>query len=373
MSMPVSTQRWLLGLSTLALLLGAGAVLAHDQSVARINLALIPGGAQGEWAVAVPDLQRSIPLDSNGDAGITWGELRQARPRLQARLNRALQLRTAVGACRHQLRDLLVEKWPNGHFAVLRFDSHCSQDATPRELDYRFLAHIDALHLASYRIEGTSGVLTGTLSEASPRVGIDTTTAAATPLSGGMIAQGIIHVAMGPDHLLFLLVILLPLFARNTATGGRALSARQILRKVTAYTLTFTIAHSITLALAALHVIRLPVSWVELGIALTVAYGAWNAMGITPTPVRLPVVFLFGLVHGLGFAAVLAPIMQGSTLPGALLAFNLGVELGQLAFVAGIAPLLFWLSRWRRLPWLPAGAAAVLCVSLVWIAQRAAI
>jgi hypothetical protein len=65
--------------------------------------------------------------------------------------------------------------------------------------------------------------------------------------------------------------------------------------------------------------------------------------------------------------------MQGSTLPGALLAFNLGVELGQLAFVAGIAPLLFWLSRWRRLPWLPAGAAAVLCVALVWIAQRAAI
>jgi hydrogenase/urease accessory protein HupE len=175
---------------------------------------------------------------------------------------------------------------------------------------------------------------------------------------GGFFLLGIEHILTGYDHLLFLLALVL--------RGGNVLS---LLKIVTA----FTIAHSITLALAALNIVTLPDRLVESVIALSIAYvAAENLFLRKAVSHRWAVSFLFGLVHGFGFSAVLREMglpRQGLML--SLLNFNLGVEAGQATAIAAILPLLLWV---RRQPWEPRAIATasvvVLAVGLVLFGQR---
>ena len=149
------------------------------------------------------------------------------------------------------------------------------------------------------------------------------------------VASGIHHIAIGPDHILFILGLLLP--------GG---SVRRLLAIVTA----FTIGHSVTLALATLSVLDPPAHVVEPLIALSIVFvGADNLfVGQRGRDVRIWVALLFGLVHGFGFAGVLRDTgLPSEALAVSLFAFNLGVELGQAAIVVVAATILDQL-RHRR-------------------------
>jgi hydrogenase/urease accessory protein HupE len=168
---------------------------------------------------------------------------------------------------------------------------------------------------------------------------------------------GLEHIATGYDHLLFLFGLLL------VATRLRAL-----VLVVTS----FTVAHSITLIGAALGAVSLPSRLVEPAIALTIAYvGAENLWKKDPRH-RPVLTFALGLVHGFGFAGVLSETAlpeRGRVL--ALLAFNLGVEAGQLAVVLALTPLLVWLARSRHATIVRrAGSAVVLACGLVWFVLR---
>lgn len=147
-------------------------------------------------------------------------------------------------------------------------------------------------------------------------------------------------------------------------------SALDILRVVTA----FTLAHSLTLSLAALGVVSLPSRLVESAIALTVLLGALNILFPVVRKRRWIVALIFGLVHGLGFAAVLADLgLPARGLLQALIGFNAGVEIGQLAIVALLMPVTYLVREtvfYRRLM-LPAGAAVISCLAVYWIALRA--
>ncbi len=150
------------------------------------------------------------------------------------------------------------------------------------------------------------------------------------------LVLGIEHILIGIDHLLFVLVLLM--LVRNV---------RKLLWTITA----FTVAHSITLSLAALEVIRIPVPPVEACIALSIVFVATEIIrsqrgqpGLTE---RRPwiVAFTFGLLHGLGFAAALGEIgLPQTAIPAALLFFNLGVEVGQFMFI-GVILALGWLVK----------------------------
>lgn len=169
---------------------------------------------------------------------------------------------------------------------------------------------------------------------------------------------GIEHIATGYDHLLFLLALIL--------CGG---NLKSLIKIITA----FTIAHSITLAAAALALVSLPSALVESVIALSIAYVAFeNLFPRFALSRRWTLSFAFGLVHGFGFSSVL----QESGLPRdnlvwALLNFNLGVEAGQLIAVLIAVPALFWLRKQsyeqrviRGLSWL------VLLAGLGWFIER---
>jgi hydrogenase/urease accessory protein HupE len=181
------------------------------------------------------------------------------------------------------------------------------------------------------------------------------------------LALGVEHILTGFDHLLFVLALLLIVK-----------SARRIVATVTA----FTVAHSLTLAAATLGFVHLPQPPVEAAIALSIAFVAAEIVhGLDGRPgltARAPwlVAFAFGLLHGLGFAGALAEIgLPQSAIPLALLCFNLGVELGQLAFVVALLACLA-LARRARIPWpraaRPLPAYAIGALAMFWVIERVA-
>ncbi len=175
------------------------------------------------------------------------------------------------------------------------------------------------------------------------------------------VPSGIHHILIGPDHLMFLAGLLL--------LGG---TLRQLLLVVTA----FTIAHSITLSLAALGMVIPPANAIEPAIALSVVYvGADNLLvraGGRDT--RAWVAFAFGLIHGFGFANVLREMdLPGRALGWTLFSFNIGVEIGQLAVVVLVASLFAWVrsrseAAGRRLA--VGGSIVVMLAGAVWFVQR---
>ncbi|MBI2738960.1 MAG: HupE/UreJ family protein [Rhodospirillales bacterium] len=172
------------------------------------------------------------------------------------------------------------------------------------------------------------------------------------------VGLGVEHIIGGIDHLLFLLALL----ALST-------SFWQTVKIVTA----FTVAHSITLSLAALGLVDVPSSIVEPLIAASIVWVAVeNLLAPTGAGRRWLIAAMFGLIHGLGFASALAELgLSRDALVQALIGFNIGVELGQLAFVAVVMPPLVWASRPGRLARLPQIFSVIVAVvGAVWLVER---
>lgn len=146
-------------------------------------------------------------------------------------------------------------------------------------------------------------------------------------------------------------------------------AVKEVVKVVTA----FTLAHSITLSLAALQIISLPSRLVESAIAASVVVAALNNLRGTIEGRRWVMAFVFGLLHGFGFASVLADLgLPQNALVLALVGFNVGVEIGQLAIVAVFLPLAFWLrpTRFYRVGVLKVGSLLVAMLASWWLAQR---
>ena len=172
-----------------------------------------------------------------------------------------------------------------------------------------------------------------------------------------------------------MLALLLPAVVVRQAHGWQAVGAFKpafwvVLKIVTA----FTLAHSITLTLATLGVISLPSRLVEATIAASVVIAALNNVVPLVRERRWVVAFVFGLIHGFGFASVLTDLgLPQDALVLALVGFNLGVEAGQLAIVAVVLPLAFVLRHtmlYRRVVLL-GGSIGIAIVAGIWLAERA--
>jgi len=191
---------------------------------------------------------------------------------------------------------------------------------------------------------------------------------------GEFFAEGVHHIFIGPDHILFIVGLLL--------LGG---TLKQLLKIVTA----FTLAHSVTLALATLGLVTLPARLVEPTIALSIVVVGVHALltrrrsnsseeeaGRQRPDARLLFAFGFGLIHGFGFASVLGELdLPRQALGWSLLAFNLGVEAGQACIVLLVAPLLALLHRRsahaaRRI--VTAASICVIVAGAFWFVQRVA-
>ena len=186
--------------------------------------------------------------------------------------------------------------------------------------------------------------------------------------SAQFVRLGALHVARGLDHVLFVVSLLLGAVTTSVAHAGRRL------REIVAVVSGFTLGHSLTLILSASGLVRLPSAFTESLIALSIVFVAVDNLFQARPRGRGWVSLLFGLVHGFGFASALAQVhlpRRGAL--AALLAFNVGIELAQIAFVLVCFPALVWASQrvWFRARLLFPACAAIAVLGSIWFCQRA--
>jgi len=360
-------------LFTLALC--AGSALAHKPSDSYLALRVDGAALEGQWDIALRDLEYAIGLDADGDGAITWGELRARQAEVAAYALARLALHADGSACRPDMRALLVDEHSDGAYAVLRFDARC--DTAPQRtlaIGYSLFADLDPTHRGLVRVQHGTLTASGVLGPDQPRLEVRLGESSRLRQFFEYAREGARHIWIGIDHVLFLVSLLLPAVlvygARAWTPAPRFAPAFwDVFRIVTA----FTVAHSITLSMAALGVLALPSRLVESVIALSVVLAALNNLYPLVLGRRWAVACGFGLVHGFGFASVLADLgLPRDALLVSLVGFNLGVEAGQLAIVALFLPAAFLARRhplYRRLVF-AGGSLAIALVASLWMLER---
>nr|WP_199724811.1 HupE/UreJ family protein [Noviherbaspirillum saxi] len=357
----------------IGLLINSGAH-AHKPSDSYLGFKVAGTVVNGQWDIALRDLDFAIGLDADGDANITWGEVRAKHNDISAYAFSRLALSIAGQSCPLQATEHLIDDHTDGAYAVLRFRAECAQTIDTLSVRYALLFDVDPQHKGLLRLdyEGTtrSGVFT-------PATSAQEFTMGSVSRFGQFVdyfREGVWHIWIGFDHILFLLALLLPavVFRWQKAwhgVDGLKPAFYNVLKIVTA----FTVAHSITLSLATLEVITLPSRWVESVIAASVVLAALNNIVPIFRERRWAMAFAFGLVHGFGFASVLSDLgLPNDALVLALIGFNIGVEAGQLVIVAGFLPLAYLLRKtnFYRGMILSGGSIVIAALAAVWLMER---
>lgn len=363
---------------------GAGALwpgpaLAHKASDSylflEIDAAQAAGTVKGQWDIALRDLDFALGLDDNDDGNITWGEVKAHQRDIAGYAMSRLNLAADGKDCPAEVTAHLIDEHTDGSYAVIQFVARCPGAVHTLAIDYRLLFDIDPQHRGLLRLTSGARVDTAIFSPDRGRQTFAAGDDSAWSQFTQYLADGVWHIWIGYDHILFLLSLLLPsvLVYREghwQAAGTFAAAFWDVLKIVTS----FTVAHSITLSLAVLGVIALPSRLVESAIAVSVVLAALNNIFPWFQGRRWMVAGAFGLIHGFGFASVLADLgLPQGALALALFGFNLGVEFGQLAIVSLFLPLAFVL-RWTtfyRTAVFGAGSATIVIVASVWFAERA--
>jgi len=349
--------------------------LAHKASDSYLTLRVVGPEVTGQWDIALRDMDLAVGLDADEDGAITWGEVRNRHAEVAAYAFAHLALAADGNPCPAAVTDHLIDHHSDGAYAVLRFTAHCPRVPASLDVTYRLLFDLDPQHRGLLQLDYAGRVRTAIFSAESPAQSLILAEPNWLRQFAEYLNYGAWHIWTGFDHILFLLSLLLPAVLVRTgvawqpATGFRA-TLLDVLKVVTA----FTIAHSITVTLVALNVISLPSRLVESAIAVSVVLAALNNIYPLVSERRWILAFAFGLIHGFGFASVLVDLgLPRAALLSALVAFNLGVELGQLSIVALFLPFAWRLRRswvYRRVT-VYGGSAAVATLALAWLIERA--
>ena len=322
-----------------------------------------------EWDFDIRDLHQSLQLDEDGDGALTWAEILAARPAIESLVLTRTQLRSAGGACTVASTDVpaIAE---HGDGSYLRFIATFACPPGPLALDHSGWIAFDPGHRALLEFQAADGTRAQTILGGSASRW-EATESRAAHLARFLI-EGMRHLITGYDHLAFLGVLLLALARRRRSDESSSLP--QMLRRAFAVITAFTLAHSLTLALAATGYVRIPSQPVEVAIALSVMIAALLNISRGAAAHGWKLAFAFGLVHGLGFAGALAELASGRIDLLALAAFNVGIETAQVAISAAAVPLIWWLFRGLRSErvGVPLASVSVACVAAVWVGSRLA-
>ena len=363
-------------------LLLAGTAAAHKPSDSYLTLAADGAVLTGRWDIALRDLDVALGLDADGDGHITWGELRSRHADIASLAQSHLVLRADGQACSLAVGAQQVDEHTDGAYSVLALTVTCPRPPVVLDIGYTLFADLDPQHRGLLSLAAHGATRAAILGPQAPQQAFALAQVNRWRQFIDYAADGVWHIWIGFDHILFLLSLLLPAVGTWAVRGaGRARAVWQpvprlgvavweVLRIVTA----FTVAHSITLSLATLGWVALPSRLVEATIAASVVLAALNNVWPFFQGRRWTVAFAFGLIHGFGFASVLADLgLPRDALALALLGFNLGVEAGQLAIVAAFLPLAYALRRglfYRRVV-LWGGSLAIAAVAAAWFVERA--
>jgi hypothetical protein len=357
-----------------ALLLAAPFAQAHISSNGFLTLEVDRAQISGALELAIRDGELAVGLDHDGDGKVTWGELRAAQTALQAYVLGHLRL-SGTESCPIKFGAVQVNERVDGNYLWLPLSAACDGVLKRLTIDYRILDTQDPSHRGLLTLKANGATQTAVLGGAAAVRIVDLDHPSPWAAFAEYLRAGIWHIWSGIDHLLFLLSLLLPaVLVRRHGRWEAAPMAAPAFANIVKVVTAFTLAHSLTLSLAAFDIIRLPGRLTESVIAASIIVAALNNVFPRVTEGRWRIAFAFGLLHGFGFASVLAEmgLPKGARLIS-LVAFNLGVETGQLAVVLAVMPLAYLLRStafYRRgvIPW---GSSAIAGMALVWFLQRA--
>jgi len=421
-------------------LFAAPRVQAHKASDAYVTLRVDGATVEARIDIALRDLDRDLDLDTDADDQLSWREVRTRWSDIAALARNDIRLSADGARCTPEPASAPVTdgnkpaltEHSDGTYAVLRTQWHCAAPVQALSVEYELFAKTDPTHRGIARVSragadasaqapqlavlspgngwhrfrlpplpaspvaASAGADLVRTPAPAPRsapapqavldAGADTAAADDSPSSSffGFVREGVHHILIGYDHILFLLSLLLPaVWIRSAVTDPRTgvtrtrwlpshnlrLALTNVLKVVTA----FTVAHSITLALSVLNIVNPPSRWVESIIAASVVLAALNNIWPLISEARWKLTFVFGLVHGFGFASALkdAGLAKGA-LVGPLVGFNVGVEIGQLCIVALVLPVAWSLRGTRTYRGAFAGGSlAIAAIAGLWFVQRA--
>ncbi len=358
----------------LSMLAFAGSAYSHVASNSFISVRVAGKDITGSLELAVRDAELAVGVDANGDGQVTWGELRSRTPQIIRYLKDHVAFIAQNDACELDFQSIQVNDRVDGNYVWLPFTAHCPGRISDLIIHYTVMEDIDPSHRGLISLTAGHVTQTGVLGGKSVHAAFSLFAPSQWRAFVEYFRAGIWHILSGIDHLLFLLSLLLPaVLLRKHGEWQPVLQVRPALISIFKVVTAFTLAHSLTLTLAALGIVRLPTRLTESVIAASIIVAAMNNIFPLVTRSRAWIAFAFGLLHGFGFASVLADM---GLPPGArvisLLAFNCGIETGQMAVVLTVMPIFYRLRSgvfYRRvvMPW---GSAAIAALALVWLVQR---
>jgi hypothetical protein len=336
--------------------LWAGPVWAHPAPFSYLDIAFRGGAIEGSLTIHVIDIAHELnitPPDRVLDPEFLTRERQRIldilTPRISLSTDRPLTIQWGtIQPMKEELALRIAYRIPDEHPGALAIDTN--------------LFPYDPIHQTFINVYEDADLRQQMIVNATtePRTYYLGTTQGALAVMKTFIPSGTHHILIGPDHILFLIGLLL--------LGGSWIA---LVRIVTA----FTIGHSITLSLAALNIFSPPASIIEPAIALSIVFvGADNLVRGDGRDLRAWVALTFGLVHGFGFASVLREFgLPREALGWSLFSFNLGVEIGQLAVVLAVASLLAAVRRRSDVMGARvaiAGSVVVIAAGTYWFVQR---
>lgn len=372
---------------------------AHKESDAYLTLRTDPAEPKelhGQFDIALRDLSFVLDIDSNHDSKVTWGEVKAQRGAIERYALAGLAIKGDGLTCELRPTGQNISRHNDGAYNVILFDAICDKEI-PNQLgiDYTLFKDVDPYHRGIITIHAGDRTANAVLGPKTPSTTLDLREPDRWSQFKSFTVDGLWHIWTGPDHLLFILSLLLPavLFRRtqvpaeyarlastpslphsNIDTGwvpvpklSRAMI--ELIKVVSG----FTISHSFTLTLSVLGYVNLPSRLVESLIALSIIVAAFNNLHPIFTRRAWVIAFAFGFVHGLGFASALAGL---SLPPGAMAAslggFSLGVELGQESIVLPLIPLAFLMrkTRFYQVGVVRWGSWLIIAISTLWLVQR---
>jgi hypothetical protein len=357
-------------------------IQAHQMSTGYLNLDLstyqeqsIQGQLQLRWF----DVDSQIKLDNNLDGQLQWQEVVSQKDQILQFVEANLSFQANQQRCVLTMPEGLQADthFDEGYLSVALITDCKSQNIDDLVIKYTGVFAQDPEHKLIINLTGIgsdkAGIASQVISVDQQQVNIDLQSSDWFSVLSSYVYQGIVHIFIGTDHILFLVVLVLTsVLIYQNGKWIPKLNNSQVVKDTAWVTTAFTLAHSVTLSATALGWIVPSSRWVEFGIALSIVLTALN--NLWPLVTRLSLItFGFGLLHGMGFASVLGELglSEQHTLLS-ILAFNIGVEAGQLMILLALLPVLFFCrsKQWYPKYGLKLGSIIIGIIAINWSIQR---
>jgi len=328
-----------------------------------------PDSPSLRWEVESNNLESIFQLDRNENEIISWKEINLFHDPITAYVKQHFKLLIDNKEVDLHFESFDLERKDDQTFLVFTQSLEPQPSIQSISINYDLFFDIDKKQICYVHIQQKKTPILQTLKADKPNINVILESFSITTSMLNFFIEGIWHIWLGIDHLLFLLMLLIPSLDLYLVTKTKTQVGKDIIKIVTS----FSVAHSITLILSALEIVSLPVKLIETSIAVSVLITAVANFRPRQSSVLWQAAFIFGLIHGFGFANALQEMeLDSDYLVYLLLSFNVGVETGQLILVLIALPVLMAVKK--HTSFFPLGMKVISSLTALiaakWILER---